>query len=80
MKPKIYKVFEEYYGVGDAIWFASEKGIIEMANRAAVNKCGIVRDFETAKKVLDEEGYCIEEQTDIEVEWEEEIITFTQGV
>ena len=86
-KMKVFKIQHKDNGVGDAIAFASETGVVDIANKCLLFGAksekhritfGLVQSLEKAIEFLKEEGYIIEEQTD--VEWNDTYITFTQGV
>jgi hypothetical protein len=87
MKQRVFKVKEEYSGPGDEMAYANENGLINIANKCLLfgNKSeehrinfGLIQSVEQAIKFLRDEGYCVEEQTD--VVWGDGYITFEQGV
>lgn len=81
MKQRVFKVREEYSGPGDEMAYANETGLVNIANKCLLHgeeHGWFAQNVEQAIKILRDEGYCVEEQTD--VVWGDGYITFEQGV
>ena len=87
MKQRVFKVREEYSGPGDEMAYANETGLVNIANKCLLFgsksekhriNFGLIQSVEQAIQFLRDEGYCVEEQTD--VVWGDGYITFEQGV
>lgn len=84
---RVFKIFRNNCGPDVDVAIANETGVVNIANKSLLFGAksekhritfGLVQTTEQAIKFLRDEGYCVEEQTD--VVWGDGYITFEQGV